>query len=284
MFLSPWLLGFFGLTAGPMLVSLYLAFTDYNLFNPPQWVGLDNFVELFHDPQYLQSVGVTLTYVVIGTPLKLASALGVAMLLNRSSRVQGFYRSALYVPSLLGASVSIAIVWKAMFSNGGVVDEILSAVGIHLGGWVGSVTLAMPMMIILACWQFGAPMVIFLAGLKQIPGELYEAASLDGAGAFRKFIGVTLPMLGPVLLFNLILDTIGSFQIFAPAYIISGGQGGPAGATMFYTLYLYIQGFTDFRMGYASAMAWLLVVVLGIVTYLFFRSSKSWANYTGGEE
>ncbi|MCA4135089.1 carbohydrate ABC transporter permease [Arthrobacter sp. M4] len=280
-FLLPWLLGFIVLTVGPMLSSLYLSFTNYNLFEAPKWIGFDNYVNLFSDDRFLQSVQVTLSYVVFGTPLKLAAALAVALLLNNATRGQGFYRSAFYAPSLIGASVSIAIVWKAMFGDNGPVDQGLSFFGINLGGWVGNPNMTMPMMILLTVWQFGAPMVIFLAGLKQIPTELYEAASMDGAGRVRKFVNITFPMLSPVVFFNLLLETIHAFQIFASAYIISNGEGGPAGSTLFYTLYLYLRGFSDFRMGYASAMAWLLVIVVGIITLLFFRTSKSWVHYSG---
>ena len=168
-----------------------------------------------------------------------------------------------------------------MFGDQGPVDQGLSFFGINLGGWVGNPSMTMPMMILLTVWQFGAPMVIFLAGLKQIPQELYEAASVDGAGRLRKFVNITFPMLSPVVFFNLLLETIHAFQIFASAYIISNGEGGPAGSTLFYTLYLYLRGFSDFRMGYASAMAWLLVIVVGIITLIFFRTSKSWVHYSG---
>ena len=259
-FLVPWLIGFLGLTVGPMIFSLYLAFTKYNLFTEPEWVGLENFVRMFtEDPNYIQSVQITLVYVLVGTPIKLAAALGIAMLLNYRDRGSGFFRSSFYAPSLIGASVSVAIVWRAMFSNDGPVDNSLSFFGIDLGGWVGNVQLVIPMMILLAVWQFGAPMVIFLAGLKQIPQELYEAAEVDGAGPWHRFRNVTIPMLSSVIFFNLLLEIINAFQVFASAYIISNGSGGPAGMTNFYTLYLYKRGFADLQMGYASAIAWVLV-------------------------
>ncbi|QDG68216.1 sugar ABC transporter permease [Pseudarthrobacter sp. NIBRBAC000502772] len=280
-FLLPWLLGFIVLTLGPMVSSLYLSFTNYNLFDPPKWIGLDNYATMFQDERFLQSVGVTVSYVVFGTPLKLAAALAVAMLLNSKRKGQGFYRSAFYAPSLIGASVSIAIVWKAMFGDSGPVDQGLSFFGINLGGWVGNPAMTMPMFILLTVWQFGAPMVIFLAGLKQIPADLYEAASMDGAGPVRKFFNITWPMLSPVVFFNLLMETIHAFQIFSSAYIISNGEGGPAGSTLFYTLYLYLRGFSDFRMGYASAMAWLLLIVVGLITLVIFRTSKSWVHYSG---
>ncbi|WP_246465338.1 carbohydrate ABC transporter permease [Ruania alkalisoli] len=279
--MAPWLAGFFALTVGPMIASLYLSFTDYDLFGAPEFIGAENYTRIFADPQFLQSVKVTATYVLLGTPIKLAAALGVAMLLNAKRKGLGFYRSAFYAPSLVAASVSIAIVWKAMFIDDGVVDRSLRIFGIELGGWVGNQNMTMPMFILLAVWAFGGPMVIFLAGLKQVPAELYEAADVDGAGRIRKFRNITLPMLSPVIFFNLLMETIGSFQVFNSAFIISGGTGGPAGSTLFYTLYLYIRGFGDFRMGYASAMAWLLVIAVGLVTILLFRSSKSWVHYQG---
>ncbi|UFU04686.1 sugar ABC transporter permease [Ruania suaedae] len=279
--MAPWLAGFFALTFGPMIASLYLSFTDYDLFGAPEFTGLENYQRLFADPQFIQSIKVTTLYVLLGTPIKLAAALAVAMLLNARRRGLGFYRSAFYAPSLVAASVSIAIVWKAMFIDDGVVDRSLQIFGIELGGWVGNQNMTMPMFILLAVWAFGGPMVIFLAGLKQVPTELYEAAEVDGAGRIRKFRNITLPMLSPVIFFNLLMETIGSFQVFASAFIISGGTGGPAGSTLFYTLYLYIRGFGDFRMGYASAMAWLLVIAVGLITILLFRSSKAWVHYQG---
>lgn len=280
-FLLPWIIGFVCLTLGPMIVSLYLAFTSYNLFRAPEWIGLDNFQRMLSDHAFHQSVQITLTYVLVGTPIKLAAALGVALLLNFRDRGAGFFRSAFYAPSLIGASVAIAIVWRALFRGDGPVDEGLSLFGINLGGWVGNPSLVLPMMIILSVWQFGAPMVIFLAGLKQVPTELYEAAQMDGAGAWRKFRNVTLPMLSPVIFFNLLLETIHAFQIFGSAYVISSGTGGPAGMTNFYTVYLYKRGFSDLQMGYASAMAWVLLVVIGLIAFVFFRTSKSWVHYAG---
>jgi multiple sugar transport system permease protein len=281
-FLLPWMIGFLGLTLGPMLYSLYLAFTKYNLFTEPEWVGFDNFVRMFtEDPQYMQSVQITLVYVLIGTPIKLAAALAVAMLLNYRDRGSAFFRSSFYAPSLIGASVSVAIVWRAMFSTDGPVDNTLTFFGIELGGWVGNVALVLPMMILLAVWQFGAPMVIFLAGLKQVPQELYEAAEVDGAGPIRKFRSVTFPMLSSVIFFNLLLELINAFQIFASAYIISNGSGGPAGMTNFYTVYLYKRGFADLQMGYAAAMAWVLVIVVAIIAAILFKTQKSWVHYAG---
>jgi len=279
-FLSPWVLGASVLTLLPMAVSLYLSFTDYNLFDPPSWIGLRNYVQMFtEDPRMLRSVGNTLLYVVIAVPLQLALALGTAVALKSMKRGRNFYRSAFYAPSLLGASMSVALVWRAIFNDGGTVDNLLSGVGVHIGGWVNHPGWALLAVALLTVWQFGAPMVIFLAGLQQIPRDMYEAASVDGAGRWRKFISITLPMLSPVLFFNLVLQTIQSFQVFTPAFAVSSGRGGPADSTLFYTLYLYERGFTASHMGYASAMAWVLLVAIALVTAVLFRTSRSWVFY-----
>jgi multiple sugar transport system permease protein len=281
-FLSPWLIGFFGLTIIPMVYSLYLSFTSYNIFQPPRWIGLDNYIRMFtDDPAFIQSAQITLIYVLVGTPITLIAALLVAMLLNYRDKGAGFFRSSFYAPSLIGGSVSVAIVWRAMFSADGPVDNGLSFFGINLGGWVGNPELVLPMMILLAVWMFGATMVIFLAGLKQIPKELYEAAEMDGAGPFHRFRAVTIPLLSPVIFFNLLLGLIGAFQVFASAYIISNGSGGPAGMTNFITLYLYKRGFSDGQMGYASAIAWVLLIVVAIIAFVLFRTQKSWVHYSG---
>lgn len=265
LFLSPWVLGVLLLTLGPMAASLYLSFTDYDLFSTPNWIGIENYRNLFtDDPRFLASVWVTLKYVLISTPLKLVAALAVAVLLNRALKGQGFYRSAFYAPSLLGASVAVALAWRVIFDD-----------------WSTNPQTSLLVLVALAVWQFGAPMVIFLAGLKQIPRELYDASSVDGAGSWRTFRSVTLPMLSPVIFFNLVLEMIHSFQAFTGAFIISGGRGGPVDSTLFYTLYLYQKGFSEFRMGYASAMAWILVLVVAVVTALLFRTARMWVFYAG---
>ncbi|MGA5896078.1 carbohydrate ABC transporter permease [Streptomyces venetus] len=274
-FLSPWVLGAIVLTLLPTAVSLYLSFTDYDLFNPPRWVGLRNYTQMFtEDPRYWRSVVTTLTYVVIAVPLQLALALLVALALKGMKRGKAFYRSAFYEPSLLGASMSIALVWRAVFNDGGPVDNLFGT-----GGWVNKPGWALLAVALLTVWQFGAPMVIFLAGLQQIPAELYEAAAVDGATKWRQFLSVTVPMLSPVLFFNLVLQTIQAFQVFTPAFAVSAGKGGPADSTLVYTMYLYDRGFVASHMGYASAMAWVLLAVIGIVTAVLFRTSRSWVFY-----
>lgn len=283
LFLSPWLVGLVFLTLGPVLASLYLSFTRYNLFTAPKWAGLDNYQTMFADPRFLQSVKVTLTYAVLATPLKLMLALGIAMLLYRPRRSQGFYRSAFYAPSLIGASVSIAITWRALFSDDALVDKTQQLFGLPAGGWIGNPSMAVVVLVLLSVWQFGAPMVIFLAGLQQIPQELYEAAEVDGAGWWRKFRNITLPMLSPVIFFNLVLETIHGFQVFTSAFVVSSPKpGSPADATLVYTMYLYLKGFKEFRMGYAAAMAWTLLIAVALLTAFLFRTSRSWVHYADG--
>ncbi|MFI1963397.1 carbohydrate ABC transporter permease [Streptomyces pathocidini] len=284
-FLIPWMLGAGVLTFAAMLFSLYMSFTDYNLFDSPRWVGLDNYTHLlFDDPQMRVSVLVTLKYVVVATPLKLAAALGVALLLHTRRKGRTFYRAAFYLPSLIGASVGAAIVWRLLFSTGSVVDRALGLVGIDTGGWVSNPSWSLMAVVALNVWQFGAPMVIFLAALQQIPRELYESAQMDGAGPWQRFVSVTVPMLSPVIFFNLVLEMVHSFQVFNSAFVISNGTGGPADSTYVYSMYLYELGFSDFRMGYAAALAWVLVLVVGGVTALLFRTSGRWVHYAGDEK
>ena len=279
-FLLPWLIGFFVLTLGPLLASLYFSFTDFDLLTPPQWIGLDNFVEMFtQDRRFKAALFVTFRYVVFSVPLSLAFALLVAMLLNREIRGIGIYRAVYYLPSLLGGSVAIAILWRQIFGKEGVVNQVLALFGIVGPSWISTPQFALNTLIILHIWQFGASMLIFLAGLKQIPQDLYDAAAVDGAGPMSKFFRITVPMLTPVIFFNLIMGIIGAFKAFTSAYVVSGGSGGPLDSTLFYTLYLYKKGFTDFEMGYASAMAWVLLLIIAACTALVFRSSKLWVHY-----
>ncbi|MET7424889.1 sugar ABC transporter permease [Dactylosporangium sp. NPDC005555] len=283
LFLTPWLIGLASITAIPMLMSLVLSFTDYDIlsdWSELNWVGFDNYRRMFtEDPTFWHAVQVTVTFAVVATPLKLGAALGVALLLNKAIRGVGLYRSLFYLPSLLGGSVALAIVWVSMFSRDGSFNEILSVFGIAGPGWVNDPDYALGTLILLAIWQFGAPMVIFLAGLKQVPVELYEAASVDGAGALRKFRSITLPILSPVIFFNLVLETIHGFQGFTSAFVISGGTGGPVDSTLMYTLYLYIKGFTDYEMGYASALAWVFLLAVGLLTVVLFSTGRFWVHY-----
>ena len=212
-------------------------------------------------------------------PLKLAAALGLAMVLDRSVRGVGVYRAIFYLPSLLGASVAIAVLWRQIFGADGLVNQLLALVGIHGPAWVSHPDYALSTLVVLAIWQFGSPMIIFLAGLRQIPQDLYEAASMDGASRWRQFWKITLPLLAPVIFFNLVLQTIEGFKAFTQAFIVSGGTGGPINSTLFYSLYLYEEAFANFRMGYASALAWLLLVIIAIFTAIAFGTSKYWVYY-----
>lgn len=279
-FLIPWLIGLVVFTLGPMLVSLYLSFTRYDLFSAPNWVGLGNYTRMFQrDNSWQASLNVTALFVLWVVPLRLVFALAVAMVLNRSIRGVSLYRAIYYLPSLLGGSVAIAILWRQVFGGDGLINRLLAVFGIDGPNWIANPDTALSTLIVLGIWQFGSPMIIFLAGLKQIPAELYEASEIDGAGKLAKFFRITLPLLTPIIFFNLIMQMISSFQSFTPAFIISGGSGGPAKSTLFYTLYLYQQGFSFFRMGYASALAWTLVAIIAVFTAINFIASKYWVFY-----
>lgn len=278
-FLAPWLVGLLGLTLGPMIYSLYLSFTRYNLLTPPQWRGLANYRAMLDDPRFLHSVGVTLRYAVIAVPSILVVSLLVAMVLNQGMRFLAFYRAAFYLPSLVGASVAVSLLWRQMFDTDGAVNAALRVVGITGRTWIGDPSTALYTLILLSIWTFGSPMIIFLAGLRQVPKDLYEAAEMDGAGRMRRFVSVTLPMLSPLVFFNVLLTTVNCLQAFTPAYVVSNGSGGPADSTLFYTLYLYQRGFTNLDMGYASAMAWVLVVVLAAFTAFMFATARFWVHY-----
>ena len=280
LFLLPWFIGFFGLTIGPIISSLYLSFTDFDLLTTPEWVGASNYVRMFtNDPKFAASMRVTLFFVVFSVPLKLAFALAVAMLLNRGIKGLPVYRALFYLPSLLGASVAIAILWRQIFAGDGLVNQLLAPFGIVGPSWISNPRYSLWTLIILSIWQFGSPMIIFLAGLRQIPTDMYEAASLDGASRWRQFIKITLPLLTPVVFFNAIIQTIDAFKSFTPAFIISGGTGNPINSTLFYTLYLYQEAFGFFRMGYASALAWVLLALVAAFTAFSFLTSKYWVHY-----
>jgi multiple sugar transport system permease protein len=279
-FLLPWLLGLAFITAGPMIASLWISFTNYNLIQAPQFAGIDNYVRMVEDPRLLNSLRVTFEYVFVSVPIQLVVALAAAMVLDKGMRALPFYRSVFYLPSLLGSSVAVAILWRQMFGQGGLVNQVLGGIGLHnLPGWISDPQFALGTIILLNVWTFGAPMIIFLAGLRQIPDMYYEAASIDGAGRRTRFFKITLPLLSPIVFFNIILQLIGAFQSFTQAFIVSGGTGGPSDSTMFYSLYLYQRGFNQFDMGYASAMAWLLFLIIAIITAATFVSSKYWVFY-----
>lgn len=281
LFIAPWLIGFLALTLIPMIASLYLSFTSYDIFTSPRWIGFDNFQAMWNDARYWKSVRATFYYVFTSVPLRLAFALGIAMLLNTGFSMLGLYRAIFYVPSIIGGSVAVALMWRRIFGPDGLLNAGLGFFGVEGLNWLGNPSTGIWTLIILAIWQFGSPMLIFLAGLKQIPQELYEAASIDGAGGWRKFVRITLPLLSPVILFNLVMQIISGFMVFTQAFVVTGG--GPLDTTRFYSLYLYDQAFRNFRMGYASAMAWVLLLIIAFFTALAFRSSSMWVHYETGE-
>jgi len=279
-YLSPYIIGLLVFTAIPFLASLYLGFTKYDLMNPPRWVGFDNFEKLFtRDRTFWKSLQVTLLYVFLTVPLKLAFALFIAAILNDKLRFINFFRTAFYVPSILGGSIAIAVLWRYIFASEGLANMALAVVGLGPVDWFGDPTNALFTLTLLRCWQFGSAMVIFLAALQSIDKSLYEAARIDGASRTRIFFAITLPLLTPVIFFNLIMQMVQAFQEFNGPYIIT--QGGPLKSTYLLPLYIYDEAFKKFNMGYASAIAWVLFVIIMALTLVAFWSSKRWVYYAG---
>jgi len=280
LFLLPWLCGLILISIGPILASLYLSFTDYPLLSPPEWIGTENYQDMMNDDRFWQSMRVTVTYVVVSVPLQLGFALFLALVLDRGIRGLPLYRAVYYLPSLLGSSVAVALLWRQIFGSRGLVNQALGLLGIeNTVGWVSHPDYSLWTLILLNVWTFGSPMIIFLAGLRQIPQTLYEAASIDGAGPFMRFRKITVPLLTPIVFFNLILGTINAFQSFTQAFVVSNGTGGPADSTLFYSLYLYQQGFVNLKMGLASAMAWILLLIIAGITAVNFLASRYWVFY-----
>lgn len=277
-FISPWLIGFLLFIIGPMIASLYLSFTDYDMLSSPHWIGLNNYITMFtDDPRYWTALKVTFTFVILSVPLKLAFALFIAIMFNGSRKGLGIYRTTYYIPSIIGGSVAVAVMWKQLFGVEGAVNSVLGHYGVEARNWIASPDYALWTLIILVVWQFGSPMLIFLAGLKQIPQDLYESASVDGANRFVQFFKITLPMLTPVIFFNLVMQMIDGFMTFTQSFLVT--QGGPLDRTLFYALYLYQKAFTNFSMGYSSAMAWVLLIIVAVFTTLVFKSSSLWVYY-----
>lgn len=285
-FLSPFLIGFLAFTLFPIMASFYFSFTKFDLLSAPNWIGLDNFYKMFkEDDRFWQALKVTFIYVSLSVPLRLCFALFVAMLLNAGAAMLGLYRTVYYLPSIIGGSVAVAIMWRQIFGDRGAVNSILALFDIHVNiSWTGHPSTALFTLVLLSVWQFGSSMLIFLAGLKNIPRTFYEAASVDGAGAVQKFFKITLPLLSPIILFNLIMQTIAGFMTFTPAYIISNGSGGPMGTTLLYSLYLFQRAFVFFDMGYASAMAWMMLALITVLTGFVFFTSKYWVYYETKED
>ncbi len=282
-FIAPFIIGFMIFTIIPIIASFLLAFTDYDILSKPSFIGLDNFIKMFTaDSKFIKSLEVTFFYAVVSTPLRLLMALVVAMILVRPSKLSAIYRAVYYLPSIIGGSVAVAVMWKQIFSSDGVINALLMSVGIPCEqSWLGNKNTAIWVLILLSVWQFGSSMLIFLAGLKQIPRTLYEAAIVDGAGKIQSFFKITLPLLTPTIFFNLVMQTINGFMAFTQSYIITGGK--PLNSTLFYAFYLYQKAFTNYDMGYACAMAWVLLVIVASVTAILFKSSGRWVYYESKE-
>lgn len=279
LFISPWIIGFILWVAGPMIASIVIAFMEWDLLSQPRWAGFNNFTSLFQDRLVLISLWNTAYYTFLGVPLELATALGMALLLNQRIRFQSAFRTFFYIPSVMPA-VANAVLWLWILNpEVGLANSLLRLLGLPELQWLWSPVTSKPSFILMSLWGVGNSMVIFLAGLQSIPTSLYDAAEIDGANWWQRFWAVTIPLLSPVILFNLVLGVIGSFQIFTGAYLLT--NGGPAHSTLFSVLYLYRLGFEQFRMGYASAVAWLLFLIILLCTIAQFYLSKSRVHYEG---
>lgn len=279
LFLLPWIIGLIVFTIIPMIMSLYFSFTRYDMANPPRWIGLENYINVFTDPRTLNSLRVTFTFVFLSVPFQLSFALLLAGIFKRNRRGISVYRAIYYLPSLLGGSVAIALLWRNIFNRDGIINRLLEVVGIQGRNWIASPETALYTLVALAAWQFGGSMVIFLGGLKNISTDYYEAGEIDGASRIQLFTKITVPLLTPMIFFNLVMNINGAFQAFTSAFIVSGGNGGPVDSTMFFTLLLYIRAFQQFNMGFASAMAWVLLLIIGFFTTLNFVFAKRWVYY-----
>ncbi|HEU5089803.1 MAG TPA: sugar ABC transporter permease [Roseiflexaceae bacterium] len=282
LFIAPWLVGLLVFTLYPILMSLYFSFTSYDVVSPPQWIGLDNYVQAFTaDPLFYQAVGNTMFYGLISLPLSMLVAVGVSMLLNMKVRGLPIYRTLFFLPSIV-PEVASAMLWGWILNpQFGLVNAALRALHLPALGWLSDPAWSKPALIMIGLWGFGGSMVIYLAALQDIPEQLYEAAELDGAGSAAKTWHVTLPMLTPTIFFNLILGLIGTFQYFTTAYVLTGGSGGPAGSTTFYAMLIYNNAFRYFKMGYASALAWILFAFVFVLTATIFKTSGRWVYYAG---
>ena len=281
--MAPWLVGFLGMWLIPAIISIYYSFTDFNLLNDPKIIGFANYARAFtQDETFVQALKVTFLYVLVLVPLRLAFALFVAMLLNKKHKGLGLYRTLYYVPSIIGGSIAVSVVWKQIFGNKGVVMTLLSVFGIQqTTSFLGNPKTALSVIILMGVWQFGSSMLIFLSALKQIPYTLYESAMVDGAKPSYTFFRITLPMLTPTIFFNLILQIINGFRVFTESYVIT--DGGPLDSTLSYVLYLYRRAFTYFDMGYSCALAWILVAIIAVFTVIIFKTQKNWVYYESEE-
>jgi multiple sugar transport system permease protein len=281
LFITPWILGFILFTLGPTLASLYFSFSEYDIISPPEWVGLRNYISLFEDPLFWQSLKVTLYYAALALPLNLVVGFLLAVLLNQKVPGVNIWRTIYYLPSVI-AGVAVALLWVRIFNPKiGLLNPFLANFGIKGPGWLQDPDWAIPSLVIMSLWSVGGTMIIYLSGLQGVPTTLYDAAKVDGASRWQTFIHVTVPMMTPVIFYNLVMGLISTFQYFTVAYTATDGTGSPVHSTLFYNLYLYQNAFRYTEMGYASAMAWVLLVIVLALTLLVFRSSAMWVYYEG---
>lgn len=279
LFVLPWVVGFLIFTLGPIIASLIFSFTDYDIMLTPSLIGLANFRELFQDPLFYTSLYNTIYIVLLAVPLGMLVSFGIALLLNQRVRFLAAYRTAYFLPSIVPAVASAALWLYLLQPQWGLVNGFLESVGITGPGWLSSEVWSKPAIIMMMVWGAGNTMIIYLAGLQDIPQSLYEAAAIDGANGWNKFWRITLPLMTPSLFFTLVLGIIGTFQIFAQIFVLTDGMGGPQNSTLVYMIYLYRNGFNFFRMGYASAMAWVLFVLILLLTWLQFKGAQRWVYY-----
>lgn len=280
-FALPFIIGFIMFLIVPMGMSLYYSFCEFEILGTPEVVGFSNYIEMFtEDELFFKSLSVTFFYAFVSVPLRLIFALIVALILLRSTKATGFYRAAYYLPSIIGGSVAISILWKRLFAEDGTVNSLLQLIGIDSHySWLGHTETAIWVLILLAVWQFGSSMLIFLSALKQIPSSLYEASKVDGAGKIGQFFKITLPLLTPTVFFNLVMQMISGFLAFTQCYIIT--QGRPMNSTLFYCVYMYQQSFNFYNTGYGAAMAWIMLILISLITLILFKTKKLWV-YEGG--
>lgn len=284
LFILPWVLGFLIFTVGPIIASFVLSFTEYDIILAPRFVGLGNFRELFNDPLFYTSLYNTLYIVVLAVPLGMVVSFAVALLLNQKVRFMAAYRTAYFMPSIVPAVASAALWLYLLQPQWGLLNGFLEALGIPGPGWLSSTVWSKPAIILLMVWGSGGTMIIYLAGLQDIPQSLYEAAEIDGANGWRKFRHVTLPLMTPSIFFTLVIGIIGAFQVFAIIFVLTDGMGGPLNSTLVYMIYLFRNGFNFFRMGYASAMAWILFLIILALTWVQFKTASKWVYYEAASE
>lgn len=280
-YILPWLIGLLAFQLYPFVYSFILSFTDKSMAARTDFVGLSNYIKMFtRDRDFYKVCEVTLKYVLVAVPGRVLFALIVALLLNTDIRGINAFRTAYYLPSIFGSSVAISIVWRFLFQRNGMINEILSVFGIHAVNWLGDPNVALWTISVIPIWQFGSSMVLFLAALKNVPRDLYEAATIDGSGRVRTFFKITMPMISPIVLFNLIMQSVSCFQEFSTAFVLT--NGGPNRATLLYGIKLYREAFTEFQMGYASAMSWVLFFAILLVTGVIRLTSRYWVYYSDG--